>query len=164
MHRKSLEAAEALKNDDSGNSDREDAQSKASDISSTGNPSSKSYTHQQKQSGSMTSPSLNHDMLSSRHSVTPTSSTGPSSHVASSPVSVSTNSTIGGAQSTTPPLPPPPPASHHLSGNGGNGVGSIEPKSLLSSPTHPNFHHENDPEAFRWVDYNRDPISFIRCA
>lgn len=159
MHRKSLEAAEALKNDDSGNSDREDEQSKASDISSTGNPNSKSMASKQKPNGScsvtsptnLTSNAANHETMSSRLSVTPTSSTGQPSHVTSSPVSASTISTTG---ATTSPPPPQLPV-HHL--------GILESKSMMSSPTHPNFHHDGDPEAFRWVDYNRDPISFIRC-
>lgn len=42
MHRKSMEAAETLKNDDSGGSDREDSASKASD-SSMHSPHSRSY-------------------------------------------------------------------------------------------------------------------------
>lgn len=44
MHRKSLEAAEALKNDDSGGSDREDTASKASDNSSMHSPHSRSFS------------------------------------------------------------------------------------------------------------------------
>ena len=43
MHRKSMEAAETLKNDDSGGSDREDTASKASD-SSMQSPHSRSYS------------------------------------------------------------------------------------------------------------------------
>lgn len=167
MHRKSLEAAEALKNDDSGNSDREDAQSKASDVSSTGgNPNSKSQTshtpqQHQKSSGNggmMTPPShmsspVNHESMSSRHSVTPTSSTsGPASHnMTASPSTAS----ITGPVSTTPPLPPSSLPVHHLT--------ALDSKRIISSSPHTNFHHESDSEAFRWVDYNRDPISFIRC-
>lgn len=166
MHRKSLEAAEALKNDDSGNSDREDAQSKASDVSSTGgNPNSKSQTshtpqQHQKSSGNggmMTPPShmsspVNHESMSSRHSVTPTSSTGPASHnMTASP----STSSITGPVSTTPPLPPSSMPVHHLT--------ALDSKRIISNSPHTNFHHESDSEAFRWVDYNRDPISFIRC-
>lgn len=167
MHRKSLEAAEALKNDDSGNSDREDAQSKASDVSSTGgNPNSKSqisHSSQQHQKlsgngGMMTPPShmsspVNHESMSSRHSVTPTSSTGPASHnMTSSP---STASITGPVSTTPPPMPPSSLPVHHLT--------ALDSKRMISSSPHTNFHHESDTEAFRWVDYNRDPISFIRC-
>ncbi|XP_055716812.1 visual system homeobox 2-like isoform X3 [Phlebotomus papatasi] len=49
MHRKSLEAAEALKNDESGASDREDATSKASDASGT--TSSNKHPHPPTSSG-----------------------------------------------------------------------------------------------------------------
>lgn len=171
MHRKSLEAAEALKNDDSGNSDREDAQSKASDVSSTGgHPISKSQSSSTPQtnqkssggnnSGMITPPShlsspVNHESLSSRHSVTPTSSSGPTitHNLTASPSATS----IGGHVSSTtpPPLPPSALPVHHLK--------ALESKRLMSSSPHANFHHDNDSEAFRWVDYNRDPISFIRC-
>lgn len=157
MHRKSLEAAEALKNDDSCNSDREDTQSKSSDISCTGNNNNtsnnnnnNSINNTSKSVGQREHPHkdlmLNNDaIISSRHSVTPTSSGPPSHLTASSPISVTTTST-----------PSTPPA---LTG------GVPDGKSLMSSPTHaPYLHGDQDQEAFRWVDYNRDPISFIRCA
>lgn len=146
MHRKSLEAAETLK-DDSGGSDRDDEHSKASDTSSTGNPSTKSTPNSKSKklraSEAHTSPltpaTSNSDGVN-HNSVTPTSTSSVStSQVASSPSTTPSTST----QHT--PLPV-----HHL----------IESKSMLASPTHPNFHHDNDTEAFRWVG---DPISFIRC-
>ncbi|XP_031626471.1 visual system homeobox 2-like isoform X2 [Contarinia nasturtii] len=143
MHRKSLEAAEALK-DDSGGSDRDDEHSKASDISSTGNPSTKSTpnskTKKTHANESLASPSSTPSATESinHNSVTPTSSSASTSHVTSSP------STTPNMSSQHTPLPV-----HHL----------IESKSMLSSPPHPNFHHEGDTEAFRWVG---DPISFIR--
>lgn len=145
MHRKSLEAAEALK-DDSGGSDRDDEHSKASDISSTGNPSTKSTpnskskkSHAPEAIASPSTPVTSNSDGVNHNSVTPTSSTASTSQVTSSPSttpSVSTHHT---------PLPV-----HHL----------IESKSMLTSSTHPQFHHDNDNEAFRWVG---DPISFIRC-
>lgn len=45
MHRKSMEAAETLKNDDSGGSDREDSASKASDSSMHSPPHSRSFSN-----------------------------------------------------------------------------------------------------------------------
>lgn len=146
MHRKSLEAAEALK-DDSGGSDRDDEQSKASDISSTGNPSTKSTPNAKSKkshgSDSLASPltpiTTHSETVNSHSSVTPNSSNASTSQITSSP---STTPSAGNQQT---PLPV-----HHL----------IESKSMHASPTHPNFHHDNDTEAFRWVG---DPISFIRC-
>lgn len=144
MHRKSMEAAEAFK-DDSG-SDRDDEHSKASDISSPGNPSNKSTPSSKgkstKANNSLASPnpSTTSNSESNNHaSVTPVSSNTSASHIASSP----TNTSSASAPHT--PLPV-----HHL----------IESKSMLPSPNHPTFHHDNDTEAFRWVG---DPISFIRC-
>lgn len=145
MHRKSLEAAEALK-DDSGGSDRDDEHSKASDISSTGNPSTKSSptskskkTHGSDALASPSTPASSNSEMANHNPVTPTSSSASVSQVTSSP---STTPTIS-SQHTSLPV-------HHL----------MESKSMLASPTHPNFHHDNDTEAFRWVG---DPISFIRC-
>lgn len=144
MHRKSLEAAEALK-DDSGGSDRDDEHSKASDISSTGNPSNKSTPSSKgKKSNAndlLASPNastISNSENNNHSTVTQTSSSTSTSHIASSPNNTS-------AASTHTPLPV-----HHL----------IESKSMLSSPNHSNYHHDNDTEAFRWVG---DPISFIRC-
>lgn len=148
MHRKSLEAAEALK-DDSGGSDRDDEHSKASDVSSNGNPTKPTGNQKSKRTNaSDASPvpvtnSFDSMSKTNRHSVTPTSTAAQAPHITTSPVNTA-NSQTGAT-----PLPV-----HHL----------IESKSMLSSPTHPSFHHDGDTEAFRWVDYNRDPISFIRCA
>lgn len=145
MHRKSLEAAEALK-DDSGGSDRDDEHSKASDISSTGNPSSKSSPNSKSKRphgseclASPTTPTTSNSESINHNSVTPNSSCASTSQVTSSPTSTPT-------VSTHTPLPV-----HQL----------IESKSMHTSQTHPPpFHHDNDNEAFRWVG---DPISFIRC-
>lgn len=153
MHRKSLEAAEALK-DDSGGSDRDDEHSKASDISSTGNPSTKSTPNSKPKkshgcSESLASPSTPATSLNSSdhagnhtNSVTPNSSCASTSQVTLSPTSTP-------AVNTHTPLPV-----HHL----------IESKAMLASPTHSTFHHDNDTEAFRWVGTDAfNPISFIRC-
>lgn len=148
MHRKSLEAADALK-DDSGGSDRDDEQSKASDISSTGNPSTKSTpnakskkSHGSDSIASPTTPITSQSETVNHNSMTPNSSNASTSQNTSSP---STTPSVGSQQT---PLPV-----HHL----------IESKSMLASPTHPNFHHDNENEAFRWVGLGGDPISFIRC-
>lgn len=148
MHRKSLEAAEALK-DDSGGSDRDDEHSKASDSSSTGNPSTKSTPNSKTKKShgcleSLASPptpatSLNSDNAVNHNSVTPNSSCASTSQVTSSPTSTPSANTH-----TSLPV-------HHL----------IESKSMLASPTHSTFHHDNDTEAFRWVNA-ADPLSFIR--
>lgn len=148
MHRKSLEAAEALK-DDSGGSDRDDEQSKASDItdiSSPGNSSTK-LTPSSKSKKSNTSESL-------ASPKTPTSSNPESSHNSETPTTSGSLTSLAVLSSNSAPsvntanhtsLP-----GHHL----------MEAKSLLTSQTNPNYHHDSDSEAFRWVG---DPISFIRC-
>lgn len=145
MHRKSMEAAEALK-DDSGGSDRDDDHSKASDISSPGHPSNKSTPNNKSRASNANSslaspnPSTTSNPENNNHaSITPVTSTTSTSHIATSP----NNTSAASAPHT--PLPV-----HHL----------IESKSMLPSPNHPTFHHDNDNEAFRWVG---DPISFIRC-
>lgn len=167
MHKKSLEAAEALKNDESGNSDREDSQSKASDVSSVGN-NNNNKSSPSSSSSSSTGQLGSHGFVGSalhdsRHSVTPTSSSGPSvglpPMIVTSPGASSTPSTT--VASITPPPPPPPLSSHHLSAM--EAKSQTDAMSIMSSPSHPNYHPEGDPEAFRWVDFNRDPISFIRC-
>lgn len=149
MHRKSLEAAEALK-DDSGGSDRDDEQSKASDItdiSSPGNPSTTKLTPSSKSKKSNTSESLaspktptSSNPESGHNSVTPTTSSSLTSLAVSSPSSALSVST---ANHTSLP-------GHHI----------MEAKSMLAGPPNPNYHHDSDSEAFRWVG---DPISFIRC-
>lgn len=169
MHRKSQEAADALNNDDSCNSDRDDTQSKCSDISisnisvkkgkSDGNLSV-TPTGAATAAIPMGSP-LKHEKhdkheTTTRHSVTPTSSS-------------SSSITIGGgltmpkvtSPSITTTSTPPPHPHHHMT--------AVESKShakgdltLVSSTPHSHYHPDTDAEAFRWVDY-RDPISFIRC-
>lgn len=149
MHRKSMEAAEALK-DDSGGSDRDDEHSKASDISSPGNPSNKSTPTARskcaKANNSLASPSpstTSNPEHGHHTSITLVSTTTSSSQMTSSPNNNNNNTSSASAPHT--PLPV-----HHL----------LESKSMLPSPNHPTFHHDNDTEAFRWVG---DPISFIRC-
>lgn len=167
MHRKSLEAAEALKNEDNA-SDKEDTQSKASDVSSVDNPSSsKATSSTQKQSSknatahqpNMRSNVGNNEVMSSRHSVSPMSPTGPPSHITSSPVSTTKNSNV---DTVTPPPQQQQPAQPPSQSS--SMPPSVNVNHLgVSSPSHAHFHPDSDPEAFRWVEYNRDPISFIRC-
>lgn len=133
MHRKSLEAAEALK-DDSGCSDRDDEHSKASDNSSTGNPSTKSTPN----SKTKKSYGCSESMAASP----PTPATSMNSDNAVNHNSVTSSPASTPSANTHTPLPV-----HHL----------IESKSMLASPTHSTFHHDNDTDAFRW------DISFIRC-
>lgn len=150
MHRKSLEAAEALKNDESGNSDREETTSKASDTST-------STCGQNKTPNQMASPCSSTGptnlITTPNHSiVSPTLSTTASVHSHSSPPPSQQHPT----QSST------PPSHHHHQQQLQQQQISMENKSLKdnSSQPHPSFHPE-DPEAFRLVDF-RDPISFIR--
>lgn len=156
MHRKSQEAADALNNDDSGNSDREDAQSKCSDISITNlsctSTNNKASNNMSGAASSGPTPTSNaNNELSARHSVTPTSAASPSvAGKMTSPSSITTT-----------------PSPHHLAtveSAAHKGGGELPPPPLVGSPPHGHYHPEADPEAFRWVDYNRDPISFIRCA
>lgn len=136
MHRKSLEAAEALKNDDSGTSDREETTSKTSDVSSSNGSSIKKGTNNQNTGNS--NPNISVD-VQSNHSITPTSI---SDHTLTSPTTTSNN--------------------HQMSIM--DCIRNDREKSPMNTLQHPpNYHPENDHEAFRWVDYNRDPISFIRC-
>lgn len=221
MHRKSLEAAEALKNEDSGASDREDTASKASDISSTGPP--KMLMPLGSSGSSIPSTVGPTDSMGvCRGAATPTSSpassinctvnvTSPNSSIAmtTTPTTLSPASPSHHQQHQhhlqqlqhlqqqqshqLPPQPPPPPSSQQMqhqhpgspqhqqqspslsqppplpsqqSHQSSHHLSSLDQKSkemnLVTSPHHPSYHPENDPEAFRWVDYNRDPISFIR--
>lgn len=148
MHRKSLEAAEALK-DDSGGSDRDDEQSKASDvtdISSPGNPTTK-LTPSTKSKKSYAS-----ELLASPK--TPTSSNPDGGHNSVTPtLSAPLTSIAVLSPSNAPNVSTPNHTSlpgHHL----------MDAKSMLANPSNPNYHHDGDSEAFRWVG---DPISFIRC-
>lgn len=162
MHRKSLEAAEALKNDESGNSDREDTASKASDISSSGNkhlPPSNNNSAIQLGVSSV-------DTISCT-SVTPTSAssgtTNVTIHDSNATTSISSTTTI--PTSPTSHSPQHQQQQQHHSHQSSHHLANLDkPKemNLVTNTQHSNYHHDNDPEAFRWVDYNRDPISFIR--
>lgn len=184
MHRKSLEAAEALKNDDSGASDREDAQSKASDVSSIENPGggrpAKPKSHQQspqppEKPKGMDSPrrisspaaiAANHEASPGLGAMAPTSSSAPAvpTHSPPSPSSsLSLAKTAHVSSSPTHQNSQPPtlssvslPHHHHLT--------ALDAKRMAPSPPRSNYLLENDSEAFRWVDYNREAISYIRCA
>lgn len=160
MHRKSLEAAEALKNDESGNSDREDTASKASDISSSGKHLPPSNNNSAIQLGVSSVDTM------SCTSVTPTSASSGTTNAtihdsSNATTSISSTTTITTSPISHSPQHQPPPhhshqSSHHLA--------NLDKKemNLVTNTQHSNYHHDNDPEAFRWVDYNRDPISFIR--
>lgn len=159
MHRKSQEAADALNNDDSGNSDREDAQSKCSDISitnlSTTSANNKTSHNKSGAASSGHTPTSMHNESSARHSVTPTSAASPSA----------------AAKLTSSPSMTTTPSPHHLTSIESAAAAAaaaahkndLPPPPLVGSPPHGHYHPDTDPEAFRWVDYSRDPISFIRC-
>lgn len=160
MHRKSLEAAEALKNDESGNSDREDTASKASDISSSGK-------HLPSSNNNSTIPlGVSSVDTMSCASVTPTSAssggtTNVTIHDSNATSSISSTTTITASPTSHSPQMQHQNHSHQSSHHLAN-LDKPKEMNLVTNTQHSNYHHDNDPEAFRWVDYNRDPISFIR--
>ncbi|CAD7087496.1 unnamed protein product [Hermetia illucens] len=186
MHRKSLEAAEALKNEDSANSDRDETTSKCSDKSSSGNK-----THRSSPCGtsSCPPPPPPHSQQSSQHasSTITVRTSSPASSTSSSPIDV--QSSQGS---------PPQAHMHHLHPshhhqqqhqsqhshhndvlmdglNNSNKelnlvVNSSPPLSApggghlvgLHHPVGPpGFHPDQDPEIFRWV-HNYRTGSMIR--
>ncbi|XP_029734034.2 homeobox protein aristaless isoform X2 [Aedes albopictus] len=195
MHKKSMEAAETLKNSED-NSDREETRTEASDISagsslnnhgsspvkspglnppgSTNSGSTISTSHLCSSSSSGQSHSTHSNPTTSVIShLSPTSAHSPinSSSTASitpPPSALARHRTsplvsLAGGQTQSGPLGHPHhhphhphPAHHH------SPVDSKEFKlNATVSPTGNSYHPENDPEAFRWVDY-RDPVSYIR--
>ncbi|XP_055695727.1 homeobox protein ceh-10-like isoform X2 [Lutzomyia longipalpis] len=156
MHRKSLEAAEALKNDESGASDREDAASKASDASG---PTQNNKTP--------------HMATSSATTGVTTSIGDGKSHIQGQQHTPHTpqsgNGNIGGENSGNGGNVQPPPEASQLT------PPTLPPGATSINTTHPHLtaldrkalaipgYHppDTDPEAFRWVDF-RDPISLIR--
>lgn len=151
MHRKSIEAAETLKNSDDC-SDREDNKTEDSDAS-VGSVASKAPP--------MSPVNNNNNNNSSNNMSQPPQADSPHSIV-----SVTGHHT-----------PPPHPMMHGMSSShhqlspmdiSNNKKDFNNPNSSPhnsnpnnSSNSYSNM-HEADPEMFRWVDYNRDPISYIR--
>ncbi|XP_058838271.1 visual system homeobox 2-like isoform X2 [Topomyia yanbarensis] len=194
MHKKSLEAAETLKNSED-NSDREETRTEGSDISAGSSLNNHGMspikspgliplgsTNMGSTSGSINlSSSSGSNIHNAHHNANP--STSGISHLSPTSAHSPINSTS--TASITPPPPTParqrssplvtltgqpqtgslahphhhhhhPHQTHHHSP-----VDSKEFKVAGSSPTGSSYHPENDPEAFRWVDY-RDPVSYIR--
>lgn len=160
MHRKSLEAAEALKNDESGNSDREDTASKASDISSSGKHLPPSNNNSTIQLGVSSVDTM------SCASVTPTSAssgtTNVTIHDSNATPSISSTTITTSPTSHSPQQPQQQQHHSHQSSHHLANLDKPKEMNLVTNTQHSNYHHDSDPEAFRWVDYNRDPISFIR--
>lgn len=203
MHKKSMEAAETLKNSED-NSDREESRTDASDISAGSSLNNHGPSP-------IKSPGINPPGSTNCGSTNGSnnSSSGPNnlncggggsgSHNAHfgpntggvishlSPTSAHSPINSSSTASITPP-PPPPGSRHRTSPPGAAGlVGhpNHHPHAAHLPPAHPAHHHspvdskefklnsrssptsgnsyhpENDPEAFRWVDY-RDPVSYIR--
>lgn len=172
MHKKSLEAAEALKSSDE-NSDKEDeVRTEHSDTSSSNN--------HRKSPSTPTLPAIAPAMAKSKI----TSNSSPSS-TSISPVTMSppiTNHSIAPTQRSSddlgkkdyslmssPTSRAPSGGSFHLSSHEQNNSSPIVHHP--HPPTAPPAHHypmnhtpsDTDPEVFRWVNYNRDiPVSFIR--
>ncbi|XP_063709303.1 homeobox protein ceh-10-like [Culicoides brevitarsis] len=155
MHRKSIEAAETLKNSDDC-SDREDNKTDDSDASvgsvaskappmspvnnnNNNNNSSNNMSQQQQHPPQADSP---HSIVSvtGHHSPSPHTMMHPATHHQLSPMDISGKKDFSNPNSS--------PSSHHSNPNS-------------SSNSYSNL-HDADPEMFRWVDYNRDPISYIR--
>ncbi|XP_055628325.1 homeobox protein ceh-10-like isoform X2 [Toxorhynchites rutilus septentrionalis] len=191
MHKKSLEAAETLKNSED-NSDREETRTEASDISASSslnnrgtspikspgiNPpgstnngctnnssnlcpsSSVNSVHNTHHSANPSTSALSHLSPASAHSPinssSTTSITPPPRHRTSPLVTLSTGQPQPGS------LGPSHHHHHHHTAHHHSPVDSKEFKLASTSPSGSSYHHDNDPEAFRWVDY-RDPVSYIR--
>lgn len=147
MHRKSIEAAETLKNSDDC-SDREDNKTDDSDASvgSVASKTASPVNHNNNNNSSNIHPpqaDSPHSIVSvTGHHTPPPQHTlttmHPSSHHQLSPMDISNSKKDFSNPNSSP---------HHSNPNS-------------SSNSYSNLHE--DPEMFRWVDYNRDPISYIR--
>uniref|UniRef100_A0A336MHX6 Visual system homeobox 2 n=1 Tax=Culicoides sonorensis TaxID=179676 RepID=A0A336MHX6_CULSO len=157
MHRKSIEAAETLKNSDDG-SDREDNKTEDSDAS-VGSVASKAPPM------SPINNNNNNNNNSSNNMSQPPQADSPHSIVS-----------VTGHHTPTPPahqmMHAMPQSQHHQLSpldisnckkefNNPNSSPHNSNNPNNSSNNYSNM-HETDPEMFRWVDYNRDPISYIR--
>ncbi|XP_053684711.1 visual system homeobox 2-like [Sabethes cyaneus] len=194
MHKKSLEAAETLKNSED-NSDREETRTEASDISAGSSLNNHGMSPVKSPGlvplgstniGSSTNNSNNQSSSpdgSNVHNAHHSSNTSTNAMSHLSPTSV--HSPINSSSTTS--ISPPPATSarqrtsplvaltgqvqsgtltnlhhhHSHSTHHHSPVDNKEFKLTSSSPTGNSYHPENDPEAFRWVDY-RDPVSYIR--
>lgn len=167
MHRKSLEAAETLKDSENENSDKEEGKTQESDGSVISNLS-------KAPSASPKSNSLNNNNSNANNN----SGNTPSNPTGSPPIMSHHNShhpqqqqqqQPGGGVHHSPPLP------HHLmahhpsaAGTGGGGGGGSPMDSARqdynssTSPSNSNRSypslHDTDTEVFRWVDYNQHSI------
>ncbi|KAJ6626112.1 Visual system homeobox 2 [Pseudolycoriella hygida] len=145
MHRKSLEAAEALKNDESGNSDREDTASKASDISSSGK-------HLPSNNNSAVQLGVSNGDTASCTSITPTPASSSTTNVTIQDGNATTSSISSTTTITTSPTSHSPQhhqqhshqSSHHLAN-----LDKPKEVNLVTNTQHSNYHHDSDPEAFR---------------
>ena len=172
MHRKSMEAAETLKNSDD-NSDPEETRTEASDISAGSSLNNQRSSPIKSPPISINNNNLNNNNIPTSNAISNLSPTSTnSSTINNSSTSISTTA------SPTPQQPPqkspinqqmqqaakPPSIHSHLQPH--HHSPDVKDFKLNTSPqtglTAQNAYHE-DPEAFRWVtDYNRDPVSFIR--
>lgn len=195
MHKKSMEAAETLKNSED-NSDREESRTDASDISA-GSSLNNHGPSPIKSPGINPPGSTNCGSTNGANSSSNNLNCGSGSHNAHlgpssggvishlSPTSAHSPINSSSTASITPPPPPPnrhrtsplvaPPGSlgthpnhHHPHlppAHPAHNHSPVDTKEFKlnnsSSPTGNSYHPENDPEAFRWVDY-RDPVSYIR--
>lgn len=177
MHKKSIEAAEALKSSDE-NSDKEDeTRTEHSDTSSSnhhrktpttptpmGQSTAPSKSKKSSNNGSpmsssvspvaMSPPIQNHAINQQNHRTSEALSAGKKNHEnVSSPTSRTPSSNNG--------------TNYHLSPNEQNSPSALShhhPSVAHHYPLNPiNPAPDTDPEVFRWVNYNRDiPVSFIR--
>jgi hypothetical protein len=188
MHKKSIEAADALKSSDENGSDKEDDRTEASDTSSS--------NYQRRSPINVTTNPMEKPKQTSNG--TPIRSPSPAKSSSISPLAMSPPASHHHHHQA----PPPPPTSQHNNAMDSENKGK-EYNNLLPSPhssrtalppgsfhhlnhhdthtappTHvPHHHHhplnhhplnplnhspDTDPEVFRWVNYNRDPVSYIR--
>lgn len=190
MHKKSIEAADALKSSDENTSDKEDTKTEASDTSSSINlrrtPTTPTTTgttnssNKMKQSANGTPRRTPSPAKSS--SISPSTLSPPLAHhhhiqhqphqtQQSTPHSSENSDTKGKEYCvlTNPPparplLNPQQGSFHHLNHHDPHASGP--PMSHHHPHHHPlnplNHSPDTDPEVFRWVSNYRDPVSYIR--
>lgn len=160
MHRKSLEAAETLKNSDEG-SDKEDSKTEESDGSVISSISKAPSASPKGNSGN--GPLNNNTSNSTNNNNTSGSNVTP--NPVGSPVPLQAHhhqhQSPPGAHHS-PPLPhhlahhPPPGGASPMDTNRQDYNSSTSPSN--SNRSYASSHHETDSEVFRWVNYNQHSI------
>lgn len=158
MHRKSLEAAETLKNSDEG-SDKEESKTEESDGSVISNLSKAPSASPKCNTNNNSSSTNNNSSTTSNSTVSPTSAAQARQQQQQQQAAGSMS--MGGAAHHSPPLP------HHMAAQqhhpGGSPMDSArQDYNSSTSPSNSNRSypslHDTDSEVFRWVDYNQHSI------